>query len=130
MDVASAQSLVDSTDFGPWWGFRVESVGDGVATVRLPFRQQLLRPAGRLHGACAMALADVAFWLAATTRVGDPESNFTLEMKTNFLRPGATDLLTTARVLRAGRRVVFGDAQTVDEAGELVAHHTLTYLRG
>ncbi len=129
MDVASAQALVDGTEFGRWWGFRVEDVGDGVATVRLPFRQHHLRPGGRLQGGCAMALADVAFWIACTTRVGDPETTFTLEMKTNFLRPGATDLLTTARVLRAGRRVVFGDAQTVDEAGELVAHHTLTYMR-
>ncbi len=129
LDVPSAQSLIDQTNFGPWWGFRVEEVGDGVAKVRLPYREVLLRPMGRLHGACAMALADAAFWLAATTRVGSPEVTFTLEMKTNFLRGATTDLICAARVIRAGRRIVFGDAETFDTAGELIAHHTLTYVR-
>lgn len=129
LDIASAQKLVDGTDFGRWWGFRVEAVGDGTATVRLPYREELLRPGRVLHGGCAMVLADVAFWIAAATRVGSPETNLTLEMKTNFLRGGASDLVTSARVIRAGKRVVFGDAQTLDAAGELVAHHTLTYVR-
>ena len=129
LDVESAQRLVDGTDFGSWWGFRVEAVGAGTASVRLPYRKELLRPGGLLHGGCAMVLADVAFWIAATTRVGSPDTNLTLEMKNNFLRGGTGDLVTSARAIRVGRRVMFGDAQTFDESGELVAHHTLTYVR-
>lgn len=129
LNVESAQKLVDGTEFGRWWGFRVEAVGDGTATVRLPYREELLRPGRVLHGGCAMVLADVAFWIAATTRVGNPDNTLTLEMKTNFVRAGTGDLVTSARVIRAGRRVVFGDAQTFDDGGELIAHHTLTYMR-
>ena len=51
------------------------------------------------------------------------------EMKPTFLRgtPGA--ITGTAQLLRLGRRVAFGEAKVLDEAGSLVAHSTLSYIR-
>jgi uncharacterized protein (TIGR00369 family) len=76
-----------------------------------------------------MALADVAFWLALMTNTGEERMALTLEMKTSFLRPARGDLRCEAHVLRAGRRIVYGEASTFDAADTLVAHHTLTYIR-
>lgn len=127
--VEDARRILGSTGFGPWWGFEVTAVGPGVAEMRLPHRSELERPGGVLQGACVMALSDACFWLAAMSAIGEEQMALTLEMKTNFLRGAKGDIRCEARVLQAGRRVVYGEASCFDGAGERVSHHTLTYLR-
>lgn len=48
----------------------------------------------------------------------------TLDMQTAFLAPGRGDLFAEGRVVRAGRSIVFAEAEIRDEAGELVARAT------
>jgi len=115
--------------FGAWWGFEVESVGPGQAVLRLPARPEMLRPGELLQGGCVMALSDTAFWVAAMTVIGEEPMCVTLEMKTQFLRGAKGDLRCEARVLQAGRRVVYGEASCFDPEKRRVSHHTLTYLR-
>jgi uncharacterized protein (TIGR00369 family) len=129
LTVEQAQRVVDSAPFGPWWGFVVESVEPGRARVRLPWRGTFLRPGQVLQGGCSMTLADVAFWLALMSLSGPDDPSVTLELKTNFLRGARSDLRSTAEVLSAGRRVVYGQAWTRDDEDRLIAHHTVTYLR-
>jgi acyl-CoA thioesterase len=107
----------------------VESIDPGVARVRLPVRPELLRPGGVFQGAAAMCLADVAMWLALVSLGAPPTTTVTLEEKTSYLRGARTDITSEARVLKNGRRIMYGEASTYDAAGELVAHHTLTYAR-
>ncbi|HEY8655216.1 MAG TPA: PaaI family thioesterase [Candidatus Limnocylindria bacterium] len=126
---ADARRVLAEAPFARWWGFVLDTVGDGTATVRLPAREEFIRPGGSLQGAAPMALADVAFWLALMTNTGEERMALTLEMKTSFLRPARGDLRCEAHVLRAGRRIVYGEASTFDAADTLVAHHTLTYIR-
>ncbi len=76
-----------------------------------------------------MTLADVAFWLAIMTRLGEDTDAVTLEMKTNFLRGATGDITCRAEVMTAGRRVAYGTATTTDVDGRILAHHTLTYLQ-
>jgi uncharacterized protein (TIGR00369 family) len=76
-----------------------------------------------------MTLADVAFWIALLSLTGPGDPAVTLEMKTNFLGAARGDLVCDARVIKAGRQIVYGEAETRREAEELVAHHTVTYLR-
>ncbi|CAN5193713.1 hypothetical protein BH18CHL2_BH18CHL2_11120 [soil metagenome] len=125
----AARRVLEESPFARWWGFVLESLGEGTAAVRLPARDEFIRPGGYLQGGASMALADVAFWLALMTKTGEERMALTLEMKTSFLRAARSDLLCDARVLKAGRRIVYGVASTMDTGGELVAHHTLTYMR-
>jgi len=125
---ADAERVLAATGFAPWWGLQVESVGPGMAALRLPHRPELERPGGLLHGPAVMALADTAFWLALMTLVGEELMAVTLEMKTNFLKGAKGALRCEARVLQSGRRVVYGDASCFDASGRRVSHHTLTYL--
>ena len=76
-----------------------------------------------------MGAADVAFWIALMTVVGEETLALTIHMSTSFLRGARGDLVCDAVVLRAGRRIAFGEARTFDGSGELVAHHSLTYIR-
>ncbi len=124
-----ARRILDATGFGPWWGFQVDSVGPSTAVLRLPHRAELERPGGLHQGACVMALSDAAFWLAAMTEIGEELMCVTLEMNTNFLKGAKGSLVCEAKVLQAGRRVVYGEASCFDDSRKRVSHHTLTYLR-
>lgn len=127
--LSDAADLVEAQPFCRWWGLGVSGIGDGSAVVTLPAGPHLLRPGGVLHGSCYEVVADVAMWLAIMTRTGVEPMAVTIEMKTSFLRGTAGDITGTARLLRLGRRVAFGEAEMRDGAGELVAHSTLSYIR-
>lgn len=127
--VAAAQGVLDRSPFGPWWGFAVEQVGEGNARVRLPWRSELLRPGGVLQGGCAMTLADVTCWIAILSLFGEHDSAVTQQISSSFLGLARTTLTCESHVLRPGKRVVYSTATTTDADGQLVAHHTLTYLR-
>jgi uncharacterized protein (TIGR00369 family) len=129
ISLEDARRILTDTGFGPWWGMVVDAVGPGTALLRLPHRKEFERPGGLLQGACVMALSDAAFWLAAMTSIGEEKMALTLEMKTNFLKGAQGTLRCEARVLQAGRRVVYGDAFCFDDSRKRVSHHTLTYLR-
>ena len=125
-----AQRIIDSSPFGRWWGFRVEEVGSGTARLHLPFQTGFERPGGVLQGGCAMTLADVSFWIAGMTVIGEDPASLTLQMSSSFLRPAMLgDLRSEARILRAGRRILYGEASVTDARGSLLTHHVLTYMR-
>jgi uncharacterized protein (TIGR00369 family) len=76
-----------------------------------------------------MTLADVSFWIAGMTLTGEAMS-VTLQMSSSFLRPAPLgDLRCEARVVKPGRRVLYGEASCMDAAGAVVSRHALTYLR-
>ncbi len=130
ISVDAAQRLIEGSPFGRWWGYRVEQLGPGRAVLLLPFQAHFERPGGVLQGGCAMTLADVAFWIAGMTVMGEDPSAVTLQMSSSFLRPAVLgDLRSEARILRAGRRILYGEASVMDARGNLLTHHVLTYMR-
>lgn len=77
---------------------------------------------GVAHGGVLCTLLDVAMGSAARVALGVPV--VTLDMQASFLSPGRGVVLAEGRVVRAGRSVVFCEADVRDEAGELVARAT------
>ena len=85
---------------------------------------------GFVSGQVFMAAADVAMWVAIMTRLGKSHGAVTAEMKTNFLRGAKQeDFACRSRILKLGRRLIYGVAECVTEDGSLPAHHTITYIR-
>ncbi|MGI8858099.1 MAG: PaaI family thioesterase [Thermomicrobiales bacterium] len=124
------QDLLESSPFNHPYGFRVQSIGDGVCTVAVPFLFTYERPDGLISGPVFMAAADVTMWLAIMTRTGIIDHLVTVEMKTNFLNAArAEDVTCTATVLKLGRRLIYGTAECTNSAGRLLTHHTVTYIR-
>jgi len=77
-----------------------------------------------------MGAADVAMWLAIMTFRGIEERWVTSDMKTAFLRGAREeDILCTARVLKPGKRSIYGTAECHGVSAGLVAHHVLTYSK-
>jgi acyl-coenzyme A thioesterase PaaI-like protein len=121
--------LADSPFLKPY-GFRVDSTRVGECTLIVPFRPALERPGGIVSGITMMGAADVAMWLAIMTLRGMDEHWVTSDMKTAFLRSArGEDISCFARVLKPGKRTMYGTAECRNETAGLIAHHVLTYAR-
>jgi uncharacterized protein (TIGR00369 family) len=127
---SSLQQLLDAVRFVRTYGFRVAAVGDGACTLELPHRPILERPGGIINGPALMAAADCAMWLAIKSRFGLEYDALTSELNTAFLAPAkAEHVYCTAKILKAGRRRIYGTAQCHNRRGRLFTHHTVTYVR-
>lgn len=124
------QALLDRSAFVAGWGFRVKSVSDDACTVALPWREELARPGGVVNGPAFMALADCAMWLAIKRRLGMDQDAVTADLYSAFLSPARRETVyCTARILKLGKRLVYGVAECHDARGRLFTHHTITYAR-
>jgi len=112
------------------YGFQLHSFGDAECTLLIPFQKHFERPGRVVAGPVFMAAADVAMWLAIITQLGVSDGSVTAEMKTNFLNAAREeDILCHAKVLKLGRRLVYGVAECTNPEGKLLTHHTITYIR-
>jgi len=108
---------------------RLESAGEGKARMRMPFRAEITNGAGGVHGGAIVSLCDTCFYVALASIYGREQETTTAALACNFLaaaRP-PDDLIAEAKVLKAGRRIVYGEVMVY--SGEvLVAHATLNFL--
>ena len=88
---------------------KVTMIEEGEAEMMVASRPELTgdpsRPA--LHGGVVSALADAAAGLAVFTTVAKTHKASTVDIRVDYLRPGAVDkdVYARAKVMRAGRRV-------------------------
>jgi acyl-coenzyme A thioesterase PaaI-like protein len=94
------------------------------------FQRAFERPGGIVSGQVFMAAADVAMWLAIKTKLGLGDGSVTVEMKTNFLNGAKQEgFRCDAKVLKLGSRLIYGVAECLNTKGQLLTHHTITYIR-
>jgi uncharacterized protein (TIGR00369 family) len=124
------QALLARARFLSGYGMRLVSVNDESCTLALPFRRAFERPGGTLNGPVFMAAADCAMWLAIKRHIGIEHDAVTSELNTAFLNAARRETVyCTARVLKMGKRMIFGTAECHDGKGHLFTHHTATYAR-
>jgi acyl-coenzyme A thioesterase PaaI-like protein len=115
--------------FAKGFSFVVTAVTPGSCTIEVPHLPHFDRPGGIVSGVVYMTAADVAMWLAIKTLRGLDDPSVTSHMQTQFLRSARNEGFTCKGVvLRLGRRTIFGTAECVSATGDLLAHHTLTYV--
>jgi uncharacterized protein (TIGR00369 family) len=124
------QALTDL--FAPWvqaLGLRVESFEPGVATLRLPHNEALVRSGGVLCGQAMMSAADTAMVLALMAQFGEFRPMTTVQLNSSFLKPlSGQDALVEARVLRAGKTLAFGEIDIRGATdGKTVCRASTTY---
>ncbi|ALG69372.2 PaaI family thioesterase [Beggiatoa leptomitoformis] len=124
------QRIIDEKPFLHVYGFQVDSVSEGVCVLRVPFNHAFERPGGVVSGPLYMAAADAAMWFAILTKLRDAEMSVTSEMTTAFLKGAKEeDFLCKAKLIKVGGRIIFGTAKCMNLHGELLTHHTLSYIR-
>jgi uncharacterized protein (TIGR00369 family) len=128
--VEELQEMLDAHEFTAAYGFQVVSVGAGEATVRVPFMKRWERPGGILSGQVYMNAADCAMWVAILGNLGRGPMAVTTELNTSFIAAAREeDITCTARILRPGKRLIYGLADCHGADGRLLTHHMLTYAR-
>ena len=117
----------------PWVAeldLRLDEARLGEVKLSLPVAPRHVHGGGVLCGQSMMAAADTAMILAICTHLGSFQPMTTVQLQTSFLRPIPGDAGTAtlvARVLRMGRKLVFGEIEILDARGALAAHATTTY---
>jgi uncharacterized protein (TIGR00369 family) len=127
---AGLQRVLDKSRFIRQYGFRVARVGRDSCTLELPHNARLERPGGIMNGPALMAAADCAMWMAIKAKLGMEFDALTSELNTAFLAPAKGEhVYCTARILKLGRRRIYGTAECHAKNGKLFSHHTVTYVR-
>ena len=108
---------------------RIEDVTDTRVRVRLPFRENSLRPGGTISGPTLMALADTAMYYLVLANIGPAVHTVTVNLNMNFLRrPEPGDLLAEAELLKLGKKLAVGDVRIhSDGKSDPVAQASVTY---
>ncbi len=118
--------------FAPWvqaLNLQVVLADGGCAQLRLPFSPELCRQGGTVCGQAFASAADTAMVFAVSSQVGNFVPMTTVNLNINFMRAAAqTDVLITARVVKPGRTLMFGNIDMTDEQGKLLAQATTSYM--
>ena len=111
------------------WEYRVLEVAHGYCRLEVPYNPRWDRPGDVLAGPVFVAAADTAMWVAVMTRAAEVMA-VTANLNSAFLAAGRQETVTCeARVLRFGRRLVYGVAECRGADGRVLSHHTVTYAR-
>jgi len=111
------------------FGVLIDSLGAGTIRLRLPYKDDFVRPGGTVTGPAMFGLADVALYGAVLSLIGRVELAVTTSMTINFLRrPPPVAIIADARILKMGKRLAYGEILIFSEGDpEPVAHATGTY---
>ena len=127
---AALQKLLGRSRFVSSYGLKLVSISDAECTIAMPFRRAFERPGGTVNGPAFMAAADCAMWLAIKRHIGIGHDAVTSELNTAFLNAARRETVyCTARVLKLGKRIIYGSAECHDRRSKLFTHHTVTYVR-
>lgn len=128
--VAEFQEIVrESLPFAQQLGAEVETLEAKRAVLRLPCRDDFLRPGGTISGPMLMGLADLAMYAVVLAAIGRVELAVTTSLTINFLKkPPPAEIRAEARLLKLGKRLAVGEVELYSAGDpEMVAHVTATY---
>ena len=108
-------------------GLELEALADGKSAIRLPFRKEYGNTRGEVHGGAIATLVDAAMSQAVRSTVELDARVATISMTINYLAPGVGDLVGRGAVIRAGRSLMFVEAEVVDSAGAVVCTASATF---
>jgi acyl-CoA thioesterase len=102
----------------------------GETTIRLKMRDALRQPHGLLHGGATASVIDTATAFAVVSVLADGEKASTVDLTVHYLRPVFEGkIVCTARIVRAGKRLLTVSAEVVNNEGKLIATALSTYSK-
>ncbi|WP_084019884.1 PaaI family thioesterase [Vulcanisaeta thermophila] len=102
-------------------GLEFTEIGEGFVKARFPYKREILRRGGVVHGGVIMTVIDSILGVAVMT-VNDGVDQYTAELKVHFLEPLRDGPFTVeGRVIRAGRHLAVAEAEVRDSNNKLCA---------
>jgi len=121
---------LDHVPFAKLLGIEVDASEPGHAVLSMKLRDDLMRNNGIAHGGAIATLIDSAMAIAIMAQLAENERTVTVDLTIHYLRPlSAGTAKASARVVRAGRRVITVSAELFADDGKLAATAISTYLR-
>lgn len=116
----------------PWaheLGVAATEIGEGTATLMVPYDAKMLRPGGTMSGPTMMMLADACMYAVLLSDIGVVKLAVTTNLNINFLmKPEPRDLYAKGSFLKLGKRLAVMAVDLYSEGSDdLVAHATGTY---
>jgi uncharacterized protein (TIGR00369 family) len=112
-------------------GYDITEVESGRVVISAEPDENLLNPAGTVHGGFSATLLDSCMGLAIQSTLEKGLSSTTLEFKISLVRPITPQtgpIRAEGVVLQRGRRVGMAEGKITDTAGKLLATGTTTCL--
>jgi uncharacterized protein (TIGR00369 family) len=129
MEISERSKLIAS---GPVWkfmGIEVTKSTPGYSEIELAINENLLQIYGNVHGGVQAMLIDGAIAIALAPMLKEDEASATVELKTNFIRPGNGEkLYCKGSIKHKGKNLVLGQAEVTNDLGKLVASGSATFM--
>lgn len=121
---------LENVPFAQLLGIEIESIEPGHAVLTMQIKEELKRNGGIAHGGAIATLIDSAMAMAIVPLLAEGERTTTVDLTIHYLRPlSERSARASARVVRAGKRVITVSAELFDADGKLAATALSTYLR-
>ena len=126
----TAKSVLHNNEFAKMIGMKLIGMKSDEATIEIEMRDQLRQPHGLLHGGVTATLIDTAMAFAVITVLTREEKASTVDLNVHYLRPHLDGkIFCTAKVVKAGKRLLTVSAEVVNEQGKLIATALSTYTK-
>jgi len=126
----TAFEVVKTTPYLKLLGIELVEITEEKAVLSLEMQEKLRQPYGLLHGGATASLIDTAMAFAVIAVLGTEDKETTVDLTVQYLRPHTEGkIVCTAKVLRAGKRLLFLSAEVVNEQGKLTATALSTYTK-
>ncbi len=124
------QKALETVPFAKLLGIELDDAGPGTVTLGFDIRDDLKQNNGVVHGGAIASLVDTATAFAIISLLPPDEQATTADLTISYLRPLRNGRArSTARVIRAGRRLIVVSADLLDDAGNLIATALTTYIK-
>ena len=128
--VETARAALKNAPFPKLVGLELVDMKRGEAVIKLEMRDELRQPYGLLHGGATATLIDTATAFAVISTQQPGEQSTTVDLTVHYLRPHTEgEIVCTARVVRAGRRITTVSAEVVNGEGKQIATALSTYMK-
>lgn len=127
--VERVRERVARSRFHERMGMRLDGLRPGASELSLDVRQDDVNLMGTLHGGVIASLADAATGIAMLSALDEGRSHLTTSLQLTFLAPARVGETVTAsgRVLKAGKRFGYAEADVRGPDGSLLARAAATF---
>ncbi|ASK33855.1 thioesterase [Alcanivorax sp. N3-2A] len=102
---------------------------DGAVEIQLPVTANLLQSYGMVHGGIYCVLIDTVLGSCARAVCQRDSGPLTVDLNVSFLRPsGPGVIIARGEIVKAGRTVVVGNADVLDQQGRKLATGRGTFM--
>lgn len=125
-----AAEVLHNNLFAKMIGMKLIEMKPEEATIRIEMRDELRQPHGLLHGGVTATLIDTAMAFAVITCLEKDEKASTVDLTVHYLRPHLEGAFScTAKIVRAGKRLLTVSADVFNEQGKLLATAISSYSK-